>query len=127
MWQPGAGHPAHGKQSGSSQCIRKPYFNRLTTRRRYRAFFQLSITGATLTSSSGSTVSLLPGTNPIPVNVSELQTDSVFLGSQSVPAGTYSSLGLTFSPNTQLTIYNGSGAVIGGCANNTMPTHAQPH
>ena len=52
-------------------------------------FFQLSITGATLTSSSGGSVSLLSSTNPIPVNVSQLQTDSAFLGSANVTAGTY--------------------------------------
>jgi hypothetical protein len=83
-------------------------------------FFQLSITGATLTSTSGTAVSLLPSTNPIPVNVTQLQTESAFLGSKNVPAGDYASLGLTFSPNTQLTIFNGSGAAIGSCANNTV-------
>ena len=87
-------------------------------------FFQLSITGASLTSSSGGTVSLLSSTNPVPVNVSQLLTDSAFLGSQNVPAGTYTSLSLTFSPNTQLTIFNGSGATIGSganaCATNTV-------
>jgi hypothetical protein len=86
-------------------------------------FFQLSITGATLTSSTGTTVSLLPSTNPVPINVSQLLTDSAFLGNQNVPEGTYT-LSLTFSPNTQLTIFNGSGATIGSganaCANNTV-------
>ena len=56
-------------------------------------FFQLSITGASL---SPGNVSLLSSTNPIPVNVAQLQTDSAFLGSANVPAGTYSSLSLTF-------------------------------
>ena len=87
-------------------------------------FFQLGITGATLTSSSGGSVSLLPSTTTIPVNVSQLQTDSAFLGSASVPAGTYTGMGLTFSTNPQLTIFNGSGATIGSganaCANNTV-------
>jgi hypothetical protein len=84
-------------------------------------FFQLSITGASL---SPGGVSLLSGSNPIPVNVSQLQTDSAFLSTANVPAGTYDSLSLTFSPSTQLTIYNGSGTVIGSganaCANNTV-------
>ena len=74
-------------------------------------FFQLSITGATLTSSSGSPVSLLSSTNPIPINVAQLQTDIAFVGSQSVTAGTYSSLSLTFA-NPQLTIYNASNTAI---------------
>jgi hypothetical protein len=93
-------------------------------------FFQLSITGATLTSSSGSTVSLYPGLlqqnayPAIPVNVTQLQTDSAFLANANVGAGTYTGMIVTFSPNSQLTIYNGSGATIGSganaCANNTV-------
>lgn len=83
-------------------------------------FFQLNITSALL---SPGNVSLLPSNNPIPVNVTQLQTDSAFLGSQSVTVGTYSSMSLTFA-NPQLTIFNGSGATIGtganACANNTV-------
>lgn len=82
-------------------------------------FFQLSITGATLTNSSNATVSLLSSTNSVPINVSQLLTDSTFLGNANVPAGTYNSLSLTFA-NPQLTIFNGSGAAIGSCANNTV-------
>jgi hypothetical protein len=81
-------------------------------------FFQLSITGASLATSSGS-VSLLNSTNPIPINVTQLQTDAAFLGSANVPAGTYTSLSVTFA-NPQLTIFNDSGAAIGSCANNTV-------
>jgi hypothetical protein len=84
-------------------------------------FFQLSITGATLTSSSGTSVSLLPSTNPIPVNITQLQTESAFLGSKNVPAGTYTGLSLTFSPNTQLTIFNGSTTTYGTVANPCAP------
>jgi hypothetical protein len=65
----------------------------------------------------------LSSTNPIPVNVTQLQTDSAFLGNASVAAGTYTGLNLTFS-NPQLTIYNASGSTIGtganACANNTV-------
>jgi hypothetical protein len=82
-------------------------------------FFQLNITAATLTASTGSTVSLLPGSSSIPVNVTQLQTNSAFVGSQSVPPGDYTSLELTFA-NPQLTIYNGSGAAIGSCANDAV-------
>ncbi len=77
-------------------------------------FFQLSITGATLTNSSGESVSLWGNALAVPVNVSQLQTDSAFLRSQNVHAGTYTSLSVTFS-NPQLTIYNGTGAAIGSC------------
>jgi hypothetical protein len=79
-------------------------------------FFQLSITGASFQPGN---VSLLSSTNPIPVNVTQLQADSAFLGSTNVNAGTYNSLTLTFA-NPQLTIYNGTGAAIGSCANNTV-------
>ena len=79
-------------------------------------FFQLSITGASFQPGN---VSLLSSTNSIPVNVSQLQADSAFLGSTNVNAGTYTSLTLTFA-NPQLTIYNGTGAAIGSCANNTV-------
>jgi hypothetical protein len=82
-------------------------------------FFQLNITGAALESQSGVSASLLSSTNPIPVNVSQLQTDSAFLANASVAGGTYTSLSLTFA-NPQLTIYNGSGAAIGSCANSTV-------
>lgn len=82
-------------------------------------FFQLNITGAAMTSASGASVSLLSSTNPVPVNVSQLQTDSAFLGNQSVAAGTYTNLMLTFA-NPQLTIFNGSGEAIGNCANDEV-------
>jgi hypothetical protein len=74
-------------------------------------FFQLSITGATLTSDSGTTVSLLSSGSSIPVNVSQLLTDSAFLGSTSVTAGKYDSLSLTFA-NPELTIFNASNSTI---------------
>ncbi len=77
-------------------------------------FFQLSIKSATLTNSSGESVSLWGSTLEVPVNVSQLQADSAFLRSQNVPAGTYTSLSATFF-NPQLTIYNGTGAAIGSC------------
>jgi hypothetical protein len=80
-------------------------------------FFQLSLTGATLTpaSTSASTtaqpVSLVSSTNPIPINISQLQTDVAFLGNQNVAAGDYTSLSLTFA-NPQLTIFNASDTSI---------------
>jgi hypothetical protein len=71
-------------------------------------FFQLNITGATL---SPGGVSLLSSTNPIPVNVSQLQTESAFLGNTNVATGTYTSLSVTFA-NPQLTIFNASNTAI---------------
>jgi len=83
-------------------------------------FFQVNITAASLSPGSAS---LLSSAVPIPINVSQLQTDLAFLGSANVPAGTYASLSVTLS-NPQLTVYNGSGATIGSggnaCANGTV-------
>jgi hypothetical protein len=91
--------------------------------------FQLSITGAALTQQSGGSSSLLSSTNPIPVNLSQLQTDSALLANATVHATedgegfTYTAMTLTFA-NPELTIYNGSGATIGSganaCANDTI-------
>ena len=78
--------------------------------------FQLSITSASFQPGN---VSLLSSTNPIPVNVTQLQADSAFLGSTNVNAGTYTSLTLTFA-NPQLTIFNGTGSAVGSCANNAV-------
>jgi hypothetical protein len=96
-------------------------------------FFQLNITGASMATQSGESVWLLGSLNPIPVNVTQLQTESAFLGTALVESAslltgsavpvTYTSLSVTFS-NPQLTIFNGSGATIGSganaCANNTV-------
>jgi hypothetical protein len=79
-------------------------------------FFQLSVTGVSLEPGN---VSLLSSANPVPVNVSQLQAESAFVGSANMAPGTYTSLNLTFS-NPQLTIYNSTGSAIGTCANNTI-------
>jgi hypothetical protein len=79
-------------------------------------FFQVSLTGATLQSTSGSSVSLLANNTPIQVDVTQLQALSAFLSTASVPAGTYSSLNLTFA-NPQIVIQNTSDSSIAGtCA-----------
>lgn len=70
-------------------------------------FFQVNITAASLAPSSGSPVSLLSGNNPIPVDVTKLQALAAFLSTANVPAGSYTSLSLTFA-NPQLVIYNTS-------------------
>jgi hypothetical protein len=79
-------------------------------------FFQLSITGAMLQPGNAS---LLNSTNPVPVNVSQLQTETAFLGTANVATGTYTSLVLTFS-NPQLTIFNGTSSTLDGCAAGTV-------
>jgi hypothetical protein len=81
-------------------------------------FFQVSLTSATLTPAAGSTsmssVSLIE--NPIQIDVTQLQALSAFLANENVPAGTYSSLNLTFA-NPQLVIYNSSDTALGtSCA-----------
>lgn len=76
--------------------------------------FEIKVMAATMNSSGGS-VSLLPQ-GPVEVEVENLQVEKAFLGSRSVPAGTYTSLDVTFA-NPQMTIMNNSGAAIGGCAN----------
>jgi len=81
------------------------------------------MTSASLNNSTGGTFPLVSSSNPIPINVTKLQTDTAFLGNVSVPAATYDSLSVTFA-NPQLSIYNGSGATIGtganACLNNTV-------
>jgi hypothetical protein len=68
----------------------------------------------------------LSSTNPVPVNVSQLQTDTAFLGNQNVAAGTYNSLTLTVA-NPQLTIFNASNtssAITSVCAVGKVCTFA---
>ena len=89
-------------------------------------FFQVSLTAATLTPSTGSPVSILDSNldNPTPVqiDVTQLQAQSAFLGTASAPAGSYTGLNLTFA-NPQLVIFNQSDASLGSsCAVGTICT-----
>ena len=68
-------------------------------------FFQVSLTAASLTPTSGSAVSLLNNNTPIQIDVTKLQALSAFLSTANVPAGTYNSLSLTFA-TPQLVIFN---------------------
>ncbi len=70
-------------------------------------FFQVSLTGATLTPASGSAVSLLSNNTPIQIDVTQLQALSAFLSTADVTPGTYNSLSLTFA-NPELVIFNQS-------------------
>jgi hypothetical protein len=79
-------------------------------------FFQVSLTAASLQPTSGSAVSLLPNGTPIQIDVTQLQALSAFLSTANVPAGSYSSLSLTFA-DPQLVIFNTSDQSIAGtCA-----------
>ncbi len=87
-------------------------------------FFQVSLTGATLSpaNGAGSTVSLVE--NPIPIDVTQLQALSAFLANENVPAGTYNSLSLTFA-NPQIVIFNASNTSLGSsCAVGSVCTLA---
>ncbi len=74
-------------------------------------FFQVSLTNATLTPTTGSPVSLLNNNTPIQIDVTQLQALSAFLSTADVAAGTYNSLSLTFA-SPQLVIFNQSDASI---------------
>ena len=78
--------------------------------------FEITVTGATLNSSSGS-VSLL--SHPAKVEVERLQVESAFLSTSGVPADTYNSITVTFA-NPEMTIKNTSGSAIGSCANGAV-------
>ncbi len=79
-------------------------------------FFQVSLTNATLTPTTGPAVSLLSNSTPMQIDVTQLQGLSAFLNTANVTAGTYNSLSLTFA-NPQLVIFNQSDASLGSsCA-----------
>jgi hypothetical protein len=79
-------------------------------------FFQVSLTAASLQPASGSPVSLLANNTPIQIDVTQLQALSAFLSTSNVPAGSYTSLSLTFA-NPLLVIFNNSDKSIAGtCA-----------
>ncbi len=79
-------------------------------------FFQVNLTNATLTPTTGSPVSLLSNNTPIQIDVTQLQALSAFLNTANVITGTYSGLSLTFA-NPLLVVYNQSDASLGSsCA-----------
>jgi hypothetical protein len=63
-------------------------------------------------------------TNPQRIEVKQLETDSAFLSTMNVPAGTYQSITVNVT-NPELTVMNQSGAAIGNCANNSV-CHLEP-
>ncbi|HXJ45861.1 MAG TPA: DUF5666 domain-containing protein [Candidatus Dormibacteraeota bacterium] len=74
--------------------------------------FEVTVTGASL---SPGGVDLLAGKTPPRLEVKNLETESAFLSTLSIPAGTYTGLALTFA-NPELTFLNNTGAALAGCA-----------
>jgi hypothetical protein len=71
--------------------------------------FEVTLTGATLNPPGGSGVSLV--TSPIQIELKRLETETAFLSTVNVPAGTYNSITLSFA-NVELTIKNDTGAAF---------------
>src|SRR5256885_16316700 len=76
--------------------------------------FELTVNGATLNPGS---IPLIY--TPVKVEVKRLETESAFLSTFAVPAGTYQSVTFNLT-NPELTVLNQSGAAIGSCANNSV-------
>jgi hypothetical protein len=74
--------------------------------------FEVSVTSATLNPGN---VNLLAGKGAVRVEVRELETESAFLNTASIPAGTYTSMNLTFA-SPELTFQNNTAAPLAGCA-----------
>jgi Domain of unknown function (DUF5666)/Domain of unknown function (DUF4382) len=81
--------------------------------------FEVTVNGAVLNPGN---VQLI--TNPQRIEVKQLETDSAFLSTMNVPAGTYQSITINVT-NPELTVMNNSGAAIGNCANNSV-CHLEP-
>lgn len=76
--------------------------------------FELTVNGAVLNPGSYQLVS-----NPVKIEVKQLETDAAFLATLSVPPGTYQSITVNLT-NPEITILNQSGSAIGSCANNSV-------
>jgi hypothetical protein len=76
--------------------------------------FELTVSGAVLQPGN---VSLL--SNPIRVEVKQLEVESALLNTSNVAAGMYTSIDVMVS-NPELTIQNNSGAMIGTCADKAI-------
>ncbi|MBZ5641250.1 MAG: DUF5666 domain-containing protein [Acidobacteriia bacterium] len=80
--------------------------------------FEVNITGALLQPMVGADFSLLPGGDPVEIEVKKLETEAAVLSTLSAPAGTYKGLQLTLA-HPALTVFNGSPSDIGACKVNT--------
>lgn len=78
--------------------------------------FKLTITGLTLTPSSGTPVAVISGSSPVTIELTQLQADATPLGTFKIPAATYNSMNVTVA-NTDISFANQSGAAIGQCLN----------
>jgi len=82
--------------------------------------FEIDITGASLQPSDSTQAAVSLMSAPDEIELEHLQTSSALVGSTNVPAGTYSSMAVTFA-NPRMTILNDTGATlnVGGtsCAN----------
>jgi hypothetical protein len=76
--------------------------------------FEVTVTSATLNPGSVPLIS-----SPRIIEVKELEADSAFLSTLNVPTGTYQSITVNFA-NPEITFLNQTGAVLAGCANNTV-------
>ena len=76
--------------------------------------FEVTVTGATL---SPGNVQLI--TNPVQIEVKQLETEAAFLSTINVPQGTYQSIAVTLS-GAEITFSNQTGAAIGTCQNNSV-------
>jgi hypothetical protein len=81
--------------------------------------FEVTVNGAVLNPGNVQLVA-----SPQRIEVKQLETDSAFLSTMNVPAGTYQSITVNVT-NPELTVMNQSGAAIGNCANNSV-CHLEP-
>ncbi|MBZ5701393.1 MAG: DUF4382 domain-containing protein [Acidobacteriia bacterium] len=81
--------------------------------------FKLAITGVTLTPTAGAAVNLTPSPSPYVVELTRLASDSAFLGSFTVPAGSYSSITVAVA-NPDITFVNQTAGTVSGCLTNSV-------
>ncbi len=77
--------------------------------------FNLAISAITLTPSSGANVNLYAPSSPGIFEATHLQADSDFIGSFTVPTGTYTAMNILLGTSTSPLIINSSTAVVGSC------------
>ena len=74
--------------------------------------FEVTLNSAVLNPGS---IDLLAGKGPLNIEVKRLETETALINTANVPAGTYTSVQLTFA-NPRLTFRNDTGATLAGCA-----------
>lgn len=74
--------------------------------------FEVTLNSAVLNPGS---IDLLVGKGPLDIEVKRLETETALINTANVPAGTYTSVQLTFA-NPRLTFRNDTGATLAGCA-----------